>query len=145
MCDGGSISAIYSVLVEGDDMNEPVADHMRAILDGHVVLSRDLAARGQLPAIDVLSSVSRLVSRVANEEEQHVILRVRTIISTYESSRDLVDMGAYQAGANPLLDEAIVLYPRIIECLRQTPTQWSTRQESVELLRAIVSTGISKP
>lgn len=145
MCDGGSISAIYSVLVEGDDMNEPVADHMRAILDGHVVLSRDLAARGQLPAIDVLSSVSRLVSRVANEEEQHVILRVRTIVSTYESSRDLVDMGAYQAGANPLLDEAIVLYPRIIECLRQTPTQWSTRQESVELLRAIVSTGAATP
>ena len=145
MCDGGSISAIYSVLVEGDDMNEPVADHMRAILDGHVVLSRELAARGQLPAIDVLSSVSRLVSRVANEEEQRVILRVRTIASTYESSRDLVDMGAYQAGANPLLDEAIVLYPRIIECLRQTPTQWSTRQESIELLRAIVSTGAATP
>lgn len=145
MRDGGSISAIYSVLVEGDDMNEPVADHMRAILDGHVVLSRDLAARGQLPAIDVLSSVSRLVSRVANQEEQQVILRVRTIVSTYEASRDLVDMGAYQAGANPLLDEAIVLYPRIIECLRQTPTQWSTRLESVELLRAIVSTGAATP
>ena len=142
---GGSISAIYSVLVEGDDMNEPVADHMRAILDGHVVLSRDLAARGQLPAIDLLSSVSRLVSRVTNEEEQQIILRVRTIVSTYEASRDLVDMGAYQAGANPLLDEAILLYPRIIECLRQTPTQWSTRQESVELLRAIVSTGAPSP
>jgi len=145
MRDGGSISAIYSVLVEGDDMNEPVADHMRAILDGHVVLSRDLAARGQLPAIDVLSSVSRLVSRVASEEEQQVILRVRTVISTYEASRDLVDMGAYQAGANPSLDEAIALYPRIVECLRQTPTQWSTRQESIDLLRAIVSTGASRP
>ena len=143
--EGGSISAIYSVLVEGDDMNEPVADHMRAILDGHVVLSRELAARGQLPAIDLLSSVSRLVSRVATAEEQHVIQRVRSIVSTYEASRDLIDMGAYQAGANPLLDEAIVLYPRIVEYLRQTPTQWSTRQESVAQLRDIVSTGVGQP
>lgn len=137
--DGGSVSAIYSVLVEGDDMNEPVADHMRAILDGHVVLSRELAARGQLPAIDLLSSVSRLVSSVADEEQQQVIQRVRSIISTYQTSRDLVDMGAYQAGANPPLDEAIVLYPRIVECLCQRPTQWSTRDESIGLLRAIVS------
>lgn len=143
--EGGSISAIYSVLVEGDDMNEPVADHMRAILDGHVVLSRELAARGQLPAIDLLSSVSRLVSRVATVEEQHVIQRVRTIVSTYEASRDLIDMGAYQAGANSSLDEAIVLYPRIVECLRQTPTQWSTRQESVDQLREIISTGAGQP
>ncbi|MEO7065597.1 MAG: FliI/YscN family ATPase [Rhodanobacter sp.] len=138
---GGSISAIYSVLVEGDDMNEPVADHMRAILDGHVVLSRDLAARGQLPAIDLLSSVSRLVSSVASDDELKVIQRVRTIVSTYETSRDLVDMGAYQAGANPLLDDAIVIYPRLVECLCQRPSQWSTRAESVALLRAIVSEG----
>ncbi|MDE3071439.1 MAG: FliI/YscN family ATPase [Pseudomonadota bacterium] len=136
--DSGSISAIYSVLVEGDDMNEPVADHMRAILDGHVVLSRELAARGQLPAIDLLSSVSRLVSCVASEEEQRIIQRVRAIVSTYEASRDLVDMGAYQAGANPSLDEAIVRYPRIAECLRQKPSVWSTRRESIELLRDIV-------
>jgi flagellum-specific ATP synthase len=142
---GGSISAIYSVLVEGDDMNEPVADHMRAILDGHVVLSRDLAARGQLPAIDLLSSVSRLVSCVASEGEQQIISRVRAIVSTYEASRDLVDMGAYQAGANPLLDEAITLYPRIAECLRQRPLEWSTRSESTELLRAIVTTEAPRP
>ena len=139
MRDSGSISAIYSVLVEGDDMNEPVADHMRAILDGHVVFSRDLAARGQLPAIDLLSSVSRLVSCVASEDEQQLILRIRAIVSTYESSRDLVDMGAYQAGANPQLDEAIILYPRIIAYLCQRPMEWSTRSESVEQLRAIVS------
>lgn len=141
----GSISAIYSVLVEGDDMNEPVADHMRAILDGHVVLSRDLAARGQLPAIDLLSSVSRLVSSVATEDEQQIISRVRAIVSTYETSRDLVDMGAYQAGANPLLDEAIIVYPRIAECLRQRPLEWSTRNESVELLRAMVATEAPRP
>jgi flagellum-specific ATP synthase len=76
---------------------------------------------------------------VADEEQQQVIQRVRSIISTYQTSRDLVDMGAYQAGANPPLDEAIMLYPRIVGCLCQRPTQWSTRDESIGLLRAIVS------
>jgi flagellum-specific ATP synthase len=83
--------------------------------------------------------VSRLVSAVANEEQQQVIQRVRSILSTFQASRDLVDMGAYQPGANPSLDEAIALHPRIVECLRQRPMQWSTRGESIELLRAIVS------
>lgn len=137
--DGGSISAIYSVLVEGDDMNEPVADHMRAILDGHVALSRELASRGQLPAIDLLSSVSRLLSRVADVRQQKLALRVKSIISTYESSRDLVDMGAYQAGTNPVLDEAIALYPKLIDCLRQAPGQSSTLQETVENLERALS------
>ena len=137
----GSISAIYSVLVEGDDMNEPVADHMRAILDGHVVLSRDLAARGQLPAIDLLTSVSRLLSRVADKEERQLILRTKAIVSTYETSRDLVDMGAYHAGTNPALDEAIAMHPRIVECFRQEPSQSSSRNESIEALRSIVTGG----
>jgi flagellum-specific ATP synthase len=131
----GSISAIYSVLVEGDDMNEPVADHMRAILDGHVVLSRDLAARGQLPAIDLLASVSRLARRVSTPEERELAQRVRTIMATYESSRDLIDMGAYQSGANPELDQAIALAPRLAACLRQMPDESSSRRESLELLR----------
>ena len=139
MLDAGSISAIYSVLVEGDDMNEPVADHMRAILDGHVVLSRELAARGQLPAIDLLSSVSRLALRVSSAEERELVQRVRSIVSTYESSRDLIDMGAYHSGANPDLDQAIELYPRIAECLRQTPGQSSSRHESLGLLRAAIA------
>lgn len=140
--DGGSISAIYSVLVEGDDMNEPVADHMRAILDGHVVLSRDLAARGQLPAIDLLSSVSRLLSRVADAQQQQLVLRVKSILSTYENSRDLVDMGAYQVGTNPMLDEAIALYPRLTACLCQSPGQSSSRQETLErITQAIGNNG----
>jgi flagellum-specific ATP synthase len=137
--EGGSISAIYSVLVEGDDMNEPVADHMRAILDGHVVLSRDLAARGQLPAVDLLSSVSRLLSRVADFEQQQLILRIKAVISTYETSRDLVDMGAYQAGTNPVLDEAIALYPRLTACLRQKPGQSSSLKETLEQLQKALS------
>jgi flagellum-specific ATP synthase len=136
---GGSISAIYSVLVEGDDMNEPIADHMRAILDGHVVLSRDLAARGQLPAIDLMSSVSRLASKVTRPDELDLARRLKSIITTYESSRDLIDMGAYQAGANSAIDEAIVLYPAIVQALCQTPEQRSSRQESIQLLGRIIS------
>jgi len=139
MRDSGSISGIYSVLVEGDDMNEPVADNMRAILDGHIVLSRDLASRGQLPAIDLLSSVSRLVSRVANDAERQLATRVKSIISTYETSRDLVDMGAYHAGSNPALDEAIALYPRIVECLNQTPGQSCSRADSIDRLCHILA------
>jgi flagellum-specific ATP synthase len=137
--DGGSISAIYSVLVEGDDMNEPVADHMRAILDGHVVLSRELASRGQLPAIDLLSSVSRLASRVADVRQQKLAQRVKSIISTYETSRDLVDMGAYQAGTNASLDEAIALYPRLVDCLRQNPGQSASLRETVDNLERVLS------
>ena len=139
MRDGGSISAIYSVLVEGDDMNEPVADHMRAILDGHVVLSRDLASRGQLPAIDLLSSVSRLLSRVADADQQQLVRRVKTLMSTYEGSRDLVDMGAYQEGTNPTLDEAIAVHPHLVDCLRQGPAQSSSMQETLAGLRAAMS------
>jgi len=136
--DGGSISGIYSVLVEGDDMNEPVADHMRAILDGHIVLSRELASRGQLPAIDLLSSVSRLVSRVASDGERALATRIKSIISTYETSRDLIDMGAYQAGSNAALDEAIVLYPALIDCLRQLPEHSSSRSDSMTRFRAVL-------
>ncbi len=136
--DGGSITAVYSVLVEGDDMNEPVADHMRAILDGHFVLSRDLAARGQLPAIDTLSSVSRLVSTVASKEERAFIQRVRLLLSTYEASRDLIDMGAYQQGANATLDEAIDRHSDILGFLQQSPTEYTSRTATLERLRAIL-------
>ncbi len=135
---GGSISAIYSVLVEGDDMNEPVADHMRAILDGHIVLSREIAARGQLPAIDLLASVSRLLARVATDEEQRVAARVKSVVATYESSRDLIEMGAYQAGTHAGLDEAVALYPRVVDSLRQLPSEVATRAESVAALRHLV-------
>ncbi|MBE1162740.1 FliI/YscN family ATPase [Dyella sp. 7MK23] len=143
--EGGSISAIYSVLVEGDDMNEPVADHMRAILDGHVVLSRELAGRGQLPAIDLLSSVSRLVSRVADARHQQLATRIKSIIATYENSRDLVDMGAYQAGSNVALDEAIALYPGLTDCLKQRPSQSTSLQETVERLEQVLNTARGRP
>ncbi|XRD81710.1 FliI/YscN family ATPase [Dyella halodurans] len=135
----GTITAVYSVLVEGDDMNEPVADHMRAILDGHIVLSRDLAARGQLPAIDLLSSVSRLQAKVCQAEELDLMRQTRAMVALYESSRDLVEMGAYQAGSNPALDDALRRQPRIVEFIRQSPGERCSRESSMRLLREVVS------
>ena len=97
--DSGTITAVYSVLVEGDDMNDPIADHMRAILDGHIVLSRSIAARAHHPAIDVLHSASRLLSAVASKNEQKLAQQIVELLATFESARDLLDMGAYQEGA----------------------------------------------
>lgn len=140
MREGGSISSIYSVLVEGDDMNEPVADHMRAILDGHIVLSRDLASRAQLPAIDPLSSVSRLLTRLIDPDEDALLRRVRTLLSTYESSRDLVEMGAYQPGSNAMLDTALTAVPELQALLAQRPDESTSRAEVMSALAALFPT-----
>lgn len=134
----GTITAVYSVLVEGDDMNEPVADHMRAVLDGHIVLSRELASRGQLPAVDPLSSVSRLQSKICRKDELEVMRRVRAMVNTYESSRDLVDMGAYQAGTNPALDQALIAYPKLVEFIRQMPDERAARVWSMQMLAELL-------
>lgn len=136
---GASISAVYSVLVEGDDMNDPVADHMRAILDGHIVLSRDLAVRGQLPAVDVLASVSRLASQVTTGDERETIKRVRLLMATYEASRDLIDMGGYQPGANTTLDAAVVARDEILDFLNQRPEEQSSREDTWSKLKRIVA------
>lgn len=138
---GASISAIYSVLVEGDDMNDPVADHMRSILDGHIVLSRDLAVRGQLPAVDVLASVSRLVSQVTSRYERKAITRLRLLMATYEASRDLIDMGGYQPGANPTLDAAVAARDDILDFLNQAPDEYSTRGDTWTRLNQIAFAG----
>lgn len=127
---GGSISGIYSVLVEGDDMNEPVTDHMRAILDGHIVLSRELAARGHHPAIDVLQSSSRLMHHVASGAEATRAGEARRCLAIYEASRDLIELGAHQAGANAELDSAVELKPRLDELMRQAVGEKATRSEA---------------
>jgi FliI/YscN family ATPase len=115
----GSITGFFTVLVEGDDFNEPICDAARAILDGHVILSRDLAAMGHYPAIDTLNSVSRLASRIASPDHRHAAGRVRESLAEYRRSEDLINLGAYVAGANPRLDSAIKLRPKVIEFLRQ--------------------------
>lgn len=116
---GGSITAIYTVLADGDDQNDPVVDTARSILDGHIVLSRELAQRGQYPAIDVGASLSRVMSDVVSPQQSALARRLRALVSAYESNSDLFLMGAYRAGADPLIDRGIALHPQIAEFLKQ--------------------------
>lgn len=116
----GSITALYTVLVEGDDFNEPIADTMRSLLDGHVVLTRELAHRGHYPAIDVLQSVSRLSHQLMTTEEQQLIKRSLALLSLYRQNKDLIDVGAYRPGNNEKLDYAVARIEAINQLLTQT-------------------------
>lgn len=120
---GGSITGLLTVLVDADDMNEPVADTMRGLLDGHVVLSRKIAERGQYPAIDVLQSVSRVMGAVVPPEQSVAAREMRQMMATYDEVRDLVAVGAYQQGGDPAIDRAVAAQPAIREFLTQTPTE----------------------
>ncbi len=123
----GTITGLYTVLVEGDDMNEPVADTVRGILDGHIVLSRRLADLGHFPAIDVLASVSRLMSDLTSVEHRQSAMRLREVLATYRQAEDLISIGAYAAGSNPKIDEAITLIDSANAFLRQpsdTSSPW---------------------
>jgi flagellum-specific ATP synthase len=115
----GSITGFFTVLVEGDDFNEPICDAVRAILDGHVILSRELGARGHYPAIDILNSVSRLAARVATAEQKDAGRKIREALAEYQRSEDLINLGAYAAGSNGRLDTAIRMRPKLLEFLRQ--------------------------
>ena len=132
---GGSITAFYTVLAEGDDHSDPIVDASRAILDGHIVLSRNMADAGVYPAIDIESSVSRAMTSFVPENQQQLVTRFRQVYSTYQENRDLVAVGAYQPGSNPKLDEAIALWPAITEFLRQHHHQSIDAAESVAQLR----------
>jgi flagellum-specific ATP synthase len=137
----GSVSSVYSVLVEGDDMNEPVADHMRALLDGHIVLSRDLANRGQWPAVDPLRSVSRWIGRLATRDELDAAADAQKLFATYDASRDLIDMGAWQRGANAVLDRSVDQVPVLEALFRQRPGESHARGESLDRLVAALGGG----
>jgi flagellum-specific ATP synthase len=115
----GSITGIYTVLVEGGDMDEPIADAVRGISDGHIVLSRQLAARNHYPAIDVLGSISRVMPKVANKEHKIVASHLRDLLAAYKESEDLITVGAYARGSNPKVDKAIVVYEDLINLMRQ--------------------------
>lgn len=117
--DNGSITAFYTVLVEGDDQQEPIADAARAILDGHIVLSRALADQGHYPAIDIGMSVSRVITDLLDRDEMENVRRFKSLYARYQRSRDLITIGAYTRGNDPQLDEAIALYPRMEEFLAQ--------------------------
>lgn len=119
MSSTGSITGFYAVLVEADDLNDPVGDAVRSILDGHLVLSRDLASRGHYPAIDVLQSVSRTMIDVTSPRHQELAVRLRTVLATYRDAEDLVNIGAYVAGSNPEIDRSLRLMPGLRAFVQQ--------------------------
>ncbi len=118
---GGSITAFYTVLVEGDDFNEPVTDNLRAILDGHIVLARRLANMGQLPAVALLESSSRLQNAVVSRHHRTLVGEIRRLLSVHEENKDIIDMGVYQAGRNPDLDKALNAIPALKRLFSQMP------------------------
>ncbi|MDO8494801.1 MAG: flagellar protein export ATPase FliI [Deltaproteobacteria bacterium] len=135
--DKGSITAFYTILVEGDDMNEPVADECRSILDGHIVLSRDLAARGHYPAIDVSQSISRVMSSVVDPEHRAAADKLREVVANYEKERDLILIGAYEEGSDPNVDYAIEKIEEVNNFLKQGVEEPVSLEESVETLKGI--------
>ena len=134
----GAITSIYTVLVEGDDMNEPVADAVRGFLDGHIVLSRKLANANHFPAVDVLSSVSRLDRSVCNEEELSLISQARDLLSTYHQNEDMINVGAYVKNSNPKIDLAIDKFTGIQDFLRQRFDALSKRENAFSDLRTVL-------
>ncbi|HTQ54208.1 MAG TPA: FliI/YscN family ATPase [Bryobacteraceae bacterium] len=135
----GSITGFFTVLVEGDDFNEPICDAVRAILDGHIVLSRQLAAAGHYPAIDVLQSVSRLESQLSSPEQSRQARAVRQALALYHQAEDLIQLGAYVAGSNPPLDAAIRVRPQILDFLQQAADRDSPRGETLRQLAQLAA------
>ena len=129
-----SITALYTVLVDGDDLMEPIADTSRSILDGHIVLSRKIAEKGRYPAIDVLKSISRLMNTVTNEKHKQLAARIRKVLSVYQSSEDLINIGAYVKGSSKDIDEAIHYIDKIEEFLSQNIDESLTMDETLELM-----------
>jgi len=136
--ESGSITALYTVLVEGDDLNEPVTDAVRGILDGHIVLSRAMANFNHYPAIDVLESVSRLSRDISLPEELDLAGRARELLALYRKNEDLISIGAYQKGANAALDRSIALQDALRQFLRQGVLEHTDRTESYALLKKIL-------
>lgn len=133
----GSITAFYTVLVEGDDMNEPIADSVRGILDGHIILSRQIASENHYPAIDIQNSLSRLMKELVTEEHNEVAGKLRENLATYKESKDLIDVGAYQQGTNAVVDQAVRLNQPIKGFLKQKTTQSYSFDHTVELMKSV--------
>src|SRR6478752_6624838 len=134
----GTITGLFTVLVEGDDHNEPVSDAVRGILDGHIVLERAIAERGRFPAINILKSVSRAMPGCNTDSEQQLVLRARQPLTIYEDMAELIRLGAYKAGTNPEVDHAIRLYPALEAFLAQTKTERAVLSQGYETLSAIL-------
>lgn len=133
--DQGSITGLYTVLVDGDDFNEPITDTARSILDGHIMLDRKLAHKNHYPAIDVLQSISRCMSQIAGREHKQAAGRLKNVMATYNEAEDLINIGAYRAGSNPSIDYAIEKIQAVNEFLMQDVDDKFTFEESVQMLR----------
>lgn len=139
MSDKGSITAFYTVLVDGDDFNEPIADAVRGILDGHIVLSRALAHKNHYPSIDILNSVSRLMPEIAEEDHKKAASMARDLLATYKNSEDLINIGAYVRGSNKKVDMAIDYHDIIIEFLKQGIKETTEFEETINKLKYMFS------
>ena len=138
MSDKGSITGLYTVLVEGDDLNEPISDTVRGILDGHIVLSRAIANSNHYPPIDILGSVSRVMPDIVTEEHLQAFGTVKNMIAVYREAEDLINIGAYKHGMNPEIDRAVKLHPAIQSFLKQGVTETYTFEEILEMMNGIV-------
>ncbi|WP_046866622.1 flagellar protein export ATPase FliI [Microvirga massiliensis] len=133
----GAITGIFSVLIDGDDHNDPVADNIRGTLDGHIVLDRSIADQGRYPAINVLGSISRLADLVWTREQKELVRRLKSLMARFEDTRDLRLMGGYQPGNDPELDQAVTIVPRIYEALRQDPSMPLSRDAFLDLAQSL--------
>lgn len=133
----GSITGVYAVLVDGDDHNDPIADSIRGILDGHIVLDRTIASQGRYPAIDIPASISRLAPQNWTPDQRKLVQSLKDMISRYEETRDLRAMGAYRTGSDPVLDQAIVMVPRIYAAMNQSPDSPIVRDPYDDLAKAL--------
>jgi flagellum-specific ATP synthase len=138
---GGSITAFYTVLTEGDDLQDPIADSARAILDGHVVLSRQLAEEGIYPAIDIESSISRVMPSVVSEGHLKGALQFKQLLARYRQNKDLIAIGAYSPGSDPVTDRAIERYPHLVQFISQGIQQKAPLVESVNILQMLLTAG----
>jgi flagellum-specific ATP synthase len=136
---GGTITGLYTVLVEGDDMNEPVADAVRSILDGHIVLTRELAMKNHYPAIDILKSISRVMTEITKRDHQDDANMLKSILACYQQAEDLINIGAYKNGSNPNVDHAIGMMDKITDFLRQDRSNYIGLKESLSQLKALSS------
>jgi FliI/YscN family ATPase len=137
--DVGSITAFFTVLVEGDDFNEPICDAVRSILDGHITLARELGAAGHFPAIQILDSVSRLQSKLATKEESEYARRIREALAVYRQSEDLINLGAYVSGSNPRLDVAIKARAELMKFLRQGSHDVSSLKDTARQMEQVAA------
>ncbi|HLS07990.1 flagellar protein export ATPase FliI [Lentibacillus sp.] len=138
----GTITAFYTVLVDGDDMNEPVADTVRGILDGHFILDRKLAEQGQYPAINPLKSISRVMNKIVSREHLAAAQQIREFMARYEENSELIQIGAYKRGTNQEIDQAISYYPKIQAFLKQGISEYHSLEDSITQMQKLLNGGI---